>query len=244
MPCQWIAKYLYPADKHIVARFWHRNMLKFCGFKIDKVGETATGPVLFLANHVSYLDILVLGGVINACFVSKVEVAKWPLLGKLAQLQNTIFIDRARTRGAIEKGRKAVQRAFYQKRRLIVFPEGTNTIGNVMLPFKRALLEGRTIQGYKVQPVSINVLAVNGAPLKHDKDYEVYGWGDVLFINHFWTLLGQKSIHVQVTMLPFIPVPNDVITHDTIKQAETLITQSLDLAPLTALDKQDALVAQ
>ncbi len=82
-----------------VARSWYRGCSRLCALKVQVGGHpVGEGPVLYAANHVSYLDIVVLGGLLDAVFVAKAEVARWPVFGPLAKLQRTIFIERTATR--------------------------------------------------------------------------------------------------------------------------------------------------
>ena len=80
-------------------RFYHRRCRRILGLRVRTIGRpTEARPVLFAANHVSYLDITVLGSLLPASFIAKKEVARWPLFGWLAKLQRSVFVDRrART---------------------------------------------------------------------------------------------------------------------------------------------------
>lgn len=210
---------LFLKDKHVVARFWHRTALRICGIRVHVKGQAANGPVLFLANHISHLDISVLGGVLPMRFVSKQEVKSWPVFGTLAVLQDTIFIDRAPKLSSIKAAREAMQDAINKRARLVIFPEGTNTIGNKVLPFRRALLDNLKATGYRVQPVAIKCTAVDGQALHSQEDYEIYGWGDIGFGPHLWRVMGKKSIDVEVHFLPPVPVEN-MLTAEIVGNAE------------------------
>ena len=93
--------------------------------------------MLFAANHVSYLDITVLGSLLDASFIAKTEVAGWPLFGWLARLQRSVFIDRRARSTAHQRDSIAARLAAGEA--LILFPEGTSGDGNRLLPFKSAL---------------------------------------------------------------------------------------------------------
>lgn len=221
-PSQAIAKPFFTTDRHRIARMWHRVCTRILGIHTRVIGQKAHGPVLTLANHVSHLDISVLGGVFETRFVSKQEVKSWPVFGTLAGLQDTIFIDRAPKPSSIRAARDAVQKAVNKRARLVIFPEGTNTIGNIVLPFRRALLDNVEAPGYRVQPVAIKVAAVNGKPVETVAEYETYGWGDIGFAPHLWRVLGTKRIDVDIHFLPPISV-NNIVTADIVKQAEDAV---------------------
>ena len=77
--------------------FFHRRLGRFLGFKVQSYGErSAAAPTLFICNHLSYIDIVTLGGAFEGSFISKADVRSWPVFGFLARLQRTIFIERSR----------------------------------------------------------------------------------------------------------------------------------------------------
>lgn len=113
--------------------------------------------VLFLANHVSWLDILLLAGVSGAAFVSKAEVARWPVIGWLAGLHDTIFVARSE-RSAVRGQADTLRDALAQGRPVALFPEGTTSGGEHVLPFRASLLASLypPLAAVRVQPVAID----------------------------------------------------------------------------------------
>ena len=122
-------------------------------------------------------------------------------MGFLAKLQDTLFVNRAPTLSAIKQSRARIQQLLDQKQRLILFPEGTNTIGDKVLPFRRGMLDNLSAPGYKLQPVAIKALAIEGRPVVTRTDYEVYGWGDMSFVLHLWRFMAYKNVDVDVMFL-------------------------------------------
>src|SRR5205085_12094876 len=119
-------------------RFYHRCCCYILGLRVLRIGRaTATRPVLFAANHVSYLDITIFGSLIAGSFIAKHEGARWPLFGWLAKLQRSVFIDR-QVRSTADQ-RDSIAARLAAKEALILFPEGTSGDGNRVLPFKSAL---------------------------------------------------------------------------------------------------------
>ena len=100
-------------------------------------------PALYVVNHTGYLDIEILGAALEASFIAKADVADWPWFGWLAKLQRTVFIER--TRAAAGGHRNAIVERFDQGDRLILFPEGTSSDGNHVLPFKIEPVQRRRI---------------------------------------------------------------------------------------------------
>jgi lyso-ornithine lipid O-acyltransferase len=183
-------------------RIYHGWSCRVLGFRVVVKGEPAASrPTLFVANHSSYLDIEVIGGVIEGCFVAKTEVARWPLFGWLAKLQRTVFIDR-RARNTVDQ-RSALCARLDEGDNLILFPEGTSGDGNRVLPFKSALFSVADYHGpngpLAVQPVSIAYVRLDGIPL--GRFYRpLFAWyGDMELAPHLWAMLGLGTVGVEVT---------------------------------------------
>jgi 1-acyl-sn-glycerol-3-phosphate acyltransferase len=127
------------------------------GMRVKAVGTPLPRDVLFLANHLSWLDILILAGASGTAFVSKDEVAAWPLIGWLASLNNTVFIARSE-RKDVRNQADALRRALGRGQPVALFPEGTTDGGPNILPFRASLLASLfpPLQGVKVQPVALD----------------------------------------------------------------------------------------
>ena len=137
-----------------VARSFLKGASALLGLRWLLDGEAAPGPVLLVANHVGWADILVLGAALEASFVAKREVRSWPLLGWLARRHGTLFVDRARRRDAGRQGDNLRER-LGAGGSIVLFPEGTTGDGIVVRPFKPALLAAVEGSDTLVQPVTI-----------------------------------------------------------------------------------------
>lgn len=185
-------------------RFYHRACCRILGLRVRRIGHPTTArPVLFAANHISYLDITVFGSLIAGSFIAKREVAGWPLFGWLARMQRSVFIDRqvrstAQQRDSIA-GRLAAREA------LILFPEGTSGDGNGILPFKSALF---SVAGHAstelvtVQPVSIAYTRLDGMPIGRGLRPFFAWYGSMAMAPHLWTMLGLGTVEVVVEFHP------------------------------------------
>lgn len=134
------------------------------GMRVRVVGEPIARDVLFLANHLSWLDILILAGASGTAFVAKAEVATTPVVGWLARLNNTVFV--ARTERAGVRGQAdALRTALASGQPVALFPEGTTEGGPDILPFRASLLAALfpPLPGVKVQPVALDY-----GPASHD----------------------------------------------------------------------------
>jgi len=140
---------------------WPRRFLArvgtAAGLKPTIIGSPLRSHVLFVANHLSWLDIMVLAGASGAAFVSKDEVGRWPVLGWLARLNNTVFIARTERR-AVRGQADALRAALAGGQPVALFPEGTTGGGTDVLPFRASLLQSvfPPLPGLMVQPVALD----------------------------------------------------------------------------------------
>lgn len=213
IPIQAVLHQLPGRAKVRFGRFYHATLCRLIGLKVQVVGAPATGdqagrPVLFLSNHSSWLDILVLGGVLEACFVSKGEVANWPLINIVAKLGRTVFV--SRSRGATGREADAMRAHLAAGESLILFPEGTSNDGTRTLPFRSSLL-GAADVARRVQPVSLVYDRLGGLPACR-RDRPLFAWyGDMDLGSHFWRLARRSGARATVLLHePFCPtvLPN------------------------------------
>lgn len=137
-----------------IARHWFRNLQRVMGVRVHVSGAPAPGPVLIAANHISWMDIVVLGSHIGTCFVSKSEVATWPVLGWLARQGGTLFVHRGRHDSA-ERIAHDMTARLARAERLLFFPEGTTSDGSRVLRFRNRLFQAALAADAPVQPVAL-----------------------------------------------------------------------------------------
>ncbi len=209
LPIQFVALLLNLPFARIYPRIVHRFCVRLIGAKIVVRGEQVRhGPVLFAANHCSYVDISVLGSLITGSFVAKAEVADWPLYGWCAKLSRTVFVDR-RARFAREQAEE-MKRRFRAGDRLIMFAEGTTSDGNRVLPFRSSLFATAEIdvdgKAIAVQPVSIAYTRLDGLPIgRHLRPF--FAWyGDMGMFSHLWALVGMGKFEVVVEFHPPVTI--------------------------------------
>jgi lyso-ornithine lipid O-acyltransferase len=205
MPVQALGIALDRSWSRRLPRFYHRWCCRILGLRVRAVGApTRRRPVLFAANHVSYTDITILGSLIFGSFVAKAEVADWPLFGWLAKLQRTVFVDR-RVRSAAAQ-RDAMTLRLAAGDALILFPEGTSSDGNRVLPFKSALFGAVENMppsvSVAVQPVSIAYTRLDGIPLGRLLRPYFAWYGTTELTPHLWRMLGLGTAEVIVEFHP------------------------------------------
>ncbi|MDP9127856.1 MAG: 1-acyl-sn-glycerol-3-phosphate acyltransferase [Pseudomonadota bacterium] len=200
-PVQMVYRLTRPKQPFLIAQLFHRTLTRVLGLRVRVHGEmTAGSPVLFVCNHVSYLDIVVLSALLPASFAAKSDVAKWPMIGFLAKMQNTLFIERRATKAGEQ--RDVLRGEFEKGRNFIIFPEGTSTDGLTVLPFKSSLFavvedplpEGQIV----VQPISLGCTELDGLPITRARR-PLYAWyGDMTLVKHLWSVfrLGHFTLDV------------------------------------------------
>lgn len=156
---------LSPQQRAERVQRWARRMLQALGIELRLVGSPpAHGPVLLVANHISWLDILVMLAARHCRFVSKADVKRWPLLGTLATGAGTLYIERESRRDAMRVVHHMAD-ALRAGDILAVFPEGTTSDGRGLLPFHGNLIQAAISAQAPAQPVALSFVdAATGAP--------------------------------------------------------------------------------
>ena len=116
-------------------KFLFFGIRKIFGIKLKVSGEQEQKKVMFISNHISYLDIIILGSLVNAVFVAKSEIRDWPIINKLCMLGKTIFVERD-NRKSVKKQAISIKENMENGLNVILFPEGTSSDGSKVLSFK------------------------------------------------------------------------------------------------------------
>jgi 1-acyl-sn-glycerol-3-phosphate acyltransferase len=185
-------------------RVFHGLSCRVLGLDVRTHGAIATDrPVLYVSNHISYADILVLGSLLQASFVAKADVAQWPLFGWLAKLSRTVFVDRRRASTDVQ--RDLIATRLKEKDGLILFAEATTSDGNRILPFKAALfsaIDHAGDQPIMVQPVSLAYTCLDGMPLGRTWRPLMAWYGDMTLGGHLWQVFCLGTWRVEVMFHP------------------------------------------
>ena len=191
------------AQRHERIRGWSAQMLHVMGIRIEVGGRVQRGGVLLVANHVSWLDITALHAVVpQARFVSKADIQSWPLLSRLADAADTLYLERERKRDALRIVHLVAQ-ALSERQTVAVFPEGTTSDGRALLPFHANLLQAAIATSTPVQPIALRFsdarLAVSPA---------VEFVGATTLVESLWRVACADGLVAHIALLPARPSAN------------------------------------
>ncbi len=181
--------------------FYHRLCCRMLGFNVVVKGEISRKtPTLFVANHISYIDIIAFGSILEASFIAKAEIRDWPLFGLLARLQRTLFVERRGRHAA--KQRDEIGLRLEAGDNLILFPEGTSCNGQRVLPFKSALFsvaeQSNGDVPLTIQPVSVAYTQLDGIPLRRALRPHYAWYGDMTLVPHLIEMLGIGKVTIEI----------------------------------------------
>lgn len=205
IPLQWLSVALRLPTRRTIPVLYHRLVLALVGVRVKVVGQAAPArPLLIVSNHVSWLDIPVLGSRLPLCFVAKSEVARWPGIGLLAKLQRTIFVDRS-SRSATGKVAGEMAARMNDGDPVVLFAEGTSSDGNRVLPFRSALIgaarESMGADGAPsatIQPLAIAYVGLGGLPLGRVGRPRLAWYGDMDLAPHLMEVLRRGGVDVEL----------------------------------------------
>ncbi len=173
-----------------VASQWGAVLVRILGVRVATTGAPPPAPALLVANHLSYVDILVLLRSCPAVFVARADMAGWPGLGSLARLAGTHFVDRTRRRD-LPRVIDAIAGTLREGSSVVFFPEGTSSGGEEVLPFHAPLFEASIRSGVPISVASIRY-AVEGSTAAASE--RVCWWGTMTFPDHVYRLLQLRRV--------------------------------------------------
>jgi 1-acyl-sn-glycerol-3-phosphate acyltransferase len=186
------------------ARFqqaWSRVLCVVLGIHVEVIGDVPRGwNGLAVANHLGYTDIVALGSLLPVTFVSKADVARWPLIGILASLVDTVYVDRE-DRAASGAFAAELKARIVAGDTLLLFPEGTSTRGESILPFKTtpfAAVAGT--ERMTLLPLHVDVVEIEGASATGLLRDAVCWHGDAELVPHLYRLSGLRNIRYRVVI--------------------------------------------
>ncbi len=189
------------AQQHRAVQQWAQGVLRIMGIGLQVHGRAHAGPVLLVANHISWLDIVVMLAAQYCRFVAKSELKAWPLVGPLATAAGTLFIERASSRDALRVVHHMAER-LQAGDVLAVFPEGTTGDGVEVLPFHANLLQAAIAAQAPAQAVGLRFVDAWGQP-----SFAPCYIGDDTFVGSVWRTLCARGLVVHVAFAaPDLPL--------------------------------------
>jgi len=178
-------------------RWWSIKMLRVLGIALASEGAAARGPCLLAVNHVSWLDIMAVHGVVpGARFVSKADVKAWPLISRLVDSAGTLYLERERKRDALRVVH-VVAAALRAGHVVAVFPEGTTSTGHGLLPFHANLLQAAIATKTPVQAIALRF-----SDATHAVSEAVEFVGATSLLRSLWTSACGEGVSVRLVCLP------------------------------------------
>ncbi|HLT14598.1 MAG TPA: lysophospholipid acyltransferase family protein [Marinobacter sp.] len=204
-----------PIDRNPWSAWCFRRACQCLGWQIGVHGHRSEGHALYVANHISWSDIPVLGSITPLRFLSKSEVGHWPIIGWLARQAGTLFIRRGG--GQARRIKAEMSKHLAAGESVLIYPEGTTSSGLAVLPMHGLMLSAARDAGVPIQPVTI------GYRRQHRPDALAPFMGDDSFHHHLIRLLKQSPMQVELVFHPQV----DTSGTDTINELTRQIHQTI-----------------
>ncbi len=195
-----------PFQREVIIQLWSLQLLKILDVKLEIRGDLSAHDrgVLYVCNHISWLDIHVINAWRPMRFVAKKEVGKWPIFGWFAKQLNTLFIDR-QMRGDSFNISSQMAKGLSQQDRICIFPEGTSSDGEVVLPFKPNLFQSAIEANVPCQPISILYESLLTGQMSKGPAFI----GDMGLIESIANTIRAKPLRVIITIAPICETISD-----------------------------------
>ncbi len=181
--------------RNFTVRSWARMARAIANMHVTIEGTPPDPPFLLVSNHLGYIDIISYASQIDCMFVAKSDIARWPLIGPMAQKLDTIFIDRKKIHD-VANVIELMEKALNENQGIMIFAEGTSTQGADVLPFKPSLLAPAARMGIPVYYASISYTT---PPDQVPAHLSVCWWGGKKFPQHLMGLFANTSFDACIT---------------------------------------------
>ncbi len=190
-----------------LAFLFSKPLLSLLGIRIYVNGKipspTGNSGRLIVANHLSYLDVLIISSLVPSVFITSVELRDSFLLGGLARLGGSLFVER-RSPSGLKREIESIRLVLSQGLAAVLFPEGTTSNGDGIRPFKNSLFSAALLSDSDVMPLCLRYTKVNGEPVAASNRDAVFYYGDMTFFRHLSGLLSQETVDIEVIPLDII----------------------------------------
>jgi 1-acyl-sn-glycerol-3-phosphate acyltransferase len=206
--------------------FFSRLVLRALGIRVRPLKRShhpaAERGCLIVANHVSYVDILVIASLHPSVFITSVELRHTFPLGTLAWFGGSIFVER-RSPAGLKKEIRDIEEVLRDGRSVVLFPEGTTSDGETVRPFKNSLFTAAIATGVPVLPICLRYRRINGKRITVENKDRIYYHGGTTFLQHAPRLLALRSVHVDCITLDPVPTRPDRSRKDLALYCHTVI---------------------
>lgn len=204
--------------RQVIFQAWAWAFVKTSKMKIEVIGKPPSPPFFLVCNHLSYTDVPAIRAVVAGVFVAKGEIENWLLAGKIVRNMGTIFINRSNRRDIPRAGADITKR-LEQGEGVIVFPEGTSTKGEIVLPFNSSFLEFAAKSDLSVSYASITYTTPSNMPKASET---VSWWDEKTFAQHLWYLFQAREFTA------IINFGNEPVKNDDRKELARILWQKVN----------------
>ena len=207
IPIELVTRRLRRGGRQRLPQLFHKLLTRALGIRVKVHGTRLRhGGVLFVSNHVSWADIPVLGGLVRAAFVAKADVEQIKIVGWLADLSRTLYVERER-RARSGDQKNAIRERLGHNENVILFPEATTGDGVAVLPFKSSLFAAvGDDPDIVIQPVTIAYTRLNGLPITRENLPDITWIGDTDLVPHAVEFTALGRVRVEVVFHPAVRI--------------------------------------
>lgn len=180
-----------------VRKRWARTVCRIIGINVIVKGTPPEPPFFLVCNHLSYVDVWILYSQLKCTFIAKSDVRKWPVIGFILASSGVIFVDRSR-RTDVKRVNDEVSKHLTESQGIVLFPEGTTSPGDDVLPFKSSLFQ---YPSQKELPVSSAHIKYETPDPENSARDRVCWWDDTPFFTHFFNAFALKEFNATITFL-------------------------------------------
>lgn len=200
--------------------------LKLCGITVyhKELNKSISKNSLIVSNHLSYLDMVLISSITPVLFVATVEVKETPILGLFARCGGTIFIERRKIT-SLRKDIMQIKHYLSRGFTILLFPEGTTSSGDTILPFKSSLFNAVIDDNIIIENICIKYISVDNTLLNEKNRDFIFYYGDMTFWTHFIKLLGIKKLNVEIYKAGTLNSKDFSSRKDLVSQSHKLITE-------------------
>ncbi len=215
-----------------LVQFFAKVGLKLIGFRVTyKNIPSDDQHYLIVGNHLGMLDILVLAAVRPSMFITSVEMRQTPLLGQLALAGGCLFVER-RSRKQIPQEVLKIRQALQDGFNVVLYPEGTSSNGEGVLPLKKTLMTAAAGTGVPILPVVINFRKVNGEPVTYKNRKQICWWGPITFLEGLTEVFKQRLLEVDFEFCEPVKITTEEDRRSVAAQVQDRIVAAYTPIPL------------